>query len=61
MNINTENAVIYEISYEGSTAMYWTVNDLTYFVWRKQNLLCSISAPLPIEEILKIAENINFK
>jgi len=57
-SLDTENAIIHEMNFGDNIAFYWEKGGITYFVWSTNGILCTISAHLPLDEVIKIAENI---
>ncbi|MFV0496861.1 MAG: DUF4367 domain-containing protein [Candidatus Fimivivens sp.] len=55
---DTEDAIINEIPFNDNTAIWWERDSITHFIWIQDDTQCNITTELPIDEVIKIAENI---
>lgn len=53
---DTEDAVLNEFPFKDSTAVWWERDGMTHFIWQQDSITGNITAALPIEEVIKIAE-----
>lgn len=55
---DTEDAILNEIPFKDNTAIWWERDGITHFVWQQESITGNITATLPIEEVVKVAESI---
>lgn len=55
---DTEDAILNEIPFKDNTAIWWERDGITHFVWQQDSITGNITATLPIEEVVKVAESI---
>lgn len=55
---DTEEAIINELPFKNDIAVWWERDSITHFIWIQDDTQCNITAELPIDEVIKIAENI---
>ena len=56
---DTEGIEIEEITFKGSQAYMWQIDDMAYLVWYQDGIECHIIGNLNKDVILKVAENIS--
>lgn len=57
---NTEDAEVQCISIKKSEAYTWKTDKMTYFLWAQGDIKCQMFGNLDYNELIKIAENIEF-
>ncbi|WMJ84327.1 DUF4367 domain-containing protein [Oscillospiraceae bacterium LTW-04] len=58
---NTENSEMQRVDFKNLEAYAWQTDKKTYLVWIESDIECRISGNLDYKEIIKIAENVEFK
>ena len=57
---NTENSEIKSVVFKNGEAFTWQTENTTHFIWVQDNIECQMFGDLDYNELIKIAENVEF-